>query len=43
MKSEECIEIIKNRLMTLINSGKMKATYRSSDRTISFYVNDIDV
>ena len=43
MTSEECIDIIKNRLIALVYSGQIKATYNQSNSTISFYVNDISV
>ena len=43
MTSEECIDILKNRLIALVNSGQLKATYNQSNSTISFYVNDISV
>lgn len=43
MTSEQCINIIKNRLIALVDSGQLKATYKPSNSTISFYVNDIDV
>ena len=43
MTSEECITIIKDRLLNLINSGQLKATFRPSDSTFSFYYNDIDI
>ena len=43
MKSEECINTIKDRLLTLINSGQLKAKYRASKSTFSFYFNDIDL
>lgn len=43
MTSEQCIDIIKDRLIALVDSGQLKATYKPSVSTISFYVNDIDV
>ena len=43
MTSEKCIEIIKDRLIALVDSGKLNATYRPSDSTISFYVKDISI
>ena len=43
MKSEECINTIKDRLLALINSGQLKAKYRASESTFSFYFNDIDL
>ena len=43
MTSERCIEIIRDRLIALVDSGKLNATYRPSNSTISFYVKDISV
>ena len=43
MTSEQCINIIKNRLIALVDSGQLKVTYKPSNSTISFYANDIDV
>ena len=42
MKSEKCITTIKDRSHALINSGQLKAKYRASESTFSFYFNDID-
>ena len=43
MTSEECVDIIKNGLIDLIDGGQLKATYNQSNSTISFYVNDISI
>ena len=40
--SEYTIDYIKNKLLGLINSGKLKATCNPSKSTVSFYVNDIE-
>lgn len=41
MTSEDCIEIIKNRLMVLVDSGKITARY--DEDVVSFYVRDIEM
>lgn len=43
MTSEQCIDIIKNRLTALVNSGQLKAKIKPSKSSISFYVTDIDM
>ena len=43
MTSEECIKIIVDRLISLVDSGQLNATYNQSEDTISFYVNDISI
>ena len=43
MTSEQCIDIIKDRLTALVNSGQLKAKIKPSKSSISFYVTDIDV
>lgn len=43
MTSEQCIDIIKNRLIALVNSGQLKAKIKPSKSSISFYVTDIYV
>ena len=42
VKSEYAIDYIKNKLLGLIHSGKLKATCNPSKSTVSFYVNDIE-
>ena len=39
--STYAINYIKNGIVSLIDNGKIKATYHQSQSTISFYVNDI--
>ena len=41
ISSIQGITYIKNKLIQLVNSGKLNATYNQSKTTISFYVNDI--
>lgn len=40
--SIQAIQKLKNDIISLIQSGKLNATYHQSKNTVSFYVNDID-
>ena len=42
MTSIECITYIRNKLISLIQSGQLKANWRQSKTTLSFYMNDIE-
>lgn len=42
VSSEDAITYIKDKLILLVNSGRLVATYNQSRTTISFYVNDIE-
>lgn len=43
MTSADCITIIRDKLIRLIDSGEINGTYNQSKSSISFYVNDINV
>lgn len=41
--STQAVNLISTNIIDLIKNGKLNATYKQSNTTISFYVNDINV